>query len=260
VVFNASNKAKDLAHFRTHLTPGVEVVELTQSSLLAVQGPRAAEVLHKLLRQVDLTKLKFMQGLHTYVPALNQAPVTLTRCGYTGEDGFEISVSDSSAVALADLLITASEGVLKPAGLGARDSLRLEAGLCLYGNDIDESISPIEAGLAWTIGKVKKVQGGFLGDTEVLRQIKEGVSKKRVGFEVLEGASARGGVAITKDGVDVGKVTSGTFSPVLRKGVGMAYIASSSSKLGTKLTVTQRGKAQLIQVVKMPFVPAHYYK
>lgn len=259
-MFNASNKEKDVAHLRQHLTPGVEVTILDESSLIALQGPQAAEVLQKVVRQIDLSALKFMQGVHTFVPALNQSPIIITRCGYTGEDGFEISVNDADAVAFADLLMTASEGSLKPAGLGARDSLRLEAGLCLYGNDIDETTSPIEAGLAWTIGKVKKTQGGFLGDTEILRQIKEGVTRKRVGFEVLEGASARGGVSITKDGQEVGKVTSGTFSPVLKKGIGMAYLATEVSKLGTKLTVTQRGKEQGIKVCKMPFLPAKYYK
>lgn len=179
---------------------------------------------------------------------------------YTGEDGFEISVPDEDAVDLAKAILEKSEGKIRLTGLGARDSLRLEAGLCLYGNDLEQHITPIEAGLAWTIGKRRREEGGFLGADVILQQLKDGPTKRRVGL-VSSGAPARGHSEILDAaGKVVGEVTSGGFSPCLKKNIAMGYVASGNHKAGTALKVNVRGKTNDAVVTKMPFVPTHYYK
>jgi len=256
MVVNAGCADKDLAHFKKQLEiynkKGYDVkMEHINRSLLALQGPSAEGILSRLVKE-DITKMPFMTAQEMVVDGLN---CLVSRCGYTGEDGFEISVENTQAVKLAKKLLSFEE--VKPAGLGPRYSLRLEAGLCLYGNDLNEDISPIEAGLAWTIGARRKTEGGFLGSDIVLKQLKEGVKKKRVGLFVT-GPPAREHTPLLDKGKQVGEVTSGTFSPILKKGVAMAYLPTELSKIGTEVSVNVRGKTSPAVVTKMPFVPTNY--
>lgn len=183
----------------------------------------------------------------------------VSRCGYTGEDGFEISVPRSSTAQLFHALL--SNAAVKPAGLGVRDSLRLEAGLCLYGHDLNEEITPIEATLGWLIGKRRKTEGGFLGYDVISKQIREGVTKKRVGLNILSGAPAREGSIIYNDSDQkIGVITSGTFSPCLNRPVSMGYVNTPYATIGTKVKVEVRGKKGDAEITKMPFVPTKYFK
>uniref|UniRef100_K3WFC7 Aminomethyltransferase n=1 Tax=Globisporangium ultimum (strain ATCC 200006 / CBS 805.95 / DAOM BR144) TaxID=431595 RepID=K3WFC7_GLOUD len=263
VVVNAGNQEIDLVHMHKVLESfkgDVKIERLTDRALVALQGPGAAEIMSALAPSVDFKELAFMNGVYTSLPGVDGGmDVILTRCGYTGEDGFEISVPSAQAETFARTLLT-DERVLE-AGLGARDSLRLEAGLCLHGHDITPETTPIEATLAWTIGKRRREEGGFPGHSIIMDQLKNKTfTKKRVGFFV-EGAAAREGAQIfdANDEV-VGEVTSGTFSPTLKKAIGMAYVHKDVSKIGTELYVKARNKQQQLTIAKMPFVPAGYYK
>jgi len=233
--------------------------EQLSRSLIALQGPSTEKTLQDLVKY-DLSKMPFMTSQEMYVAG---AKCLVSRCGYTGEDGFEISVSHDDAVGLTKLLL--SKGAVKPAGLGARDTLRLEAGLCLYGNDIEENITPVEANLTWLIGKRRKEEGGFLGAEKILYQLNhpESVTKKRVGLFV-DGPPAREHTPIyyprNTETSNVGEVTSGTLSPVLKKAISMAYVATPQSKIGTELSVKVRGKLHPAVVTKMPFVATNYKK
>lgn len=262
LVVNAGCRDKDLAHLGKHLKPFQDAGKAVgwhihdERSLLALQGPQAAEVLQALTKE-DLSKIYFSDFV---VIDINGSECFLTRTGYTGEDGFEISVPDESALELAKAIIEKGKGGIRVTGLGARDSLRLEAGLCLYGNDLEQDISPIEAGLAWTVGKRRRAEGNFLGAETILRQIKDGVSRRRVGF-VSTGAPARAHSEILdSEGKKIGEITSGGFSPCLKKNISMGYIATGHHKNNTKVKVTVRSKAYDATVTKMPFVPAKYYK
>jgi aminomethyltransferase len=186
-------------------------------------------------------------------------PCRINRSGYTGEDGFEISISNANVDRVVNALL--SSGVAQMAGLGARDSLRLEAGLCLYGNDIDEQTTPIEADLAWTIGKRRRQLADFPGAKIILEQLEKGPSRKRVGIKST-GVCPRGGAEIRdKSDQVIGKVTSGCPAPSLKLvNVGMAYIQSSSAKIGQKVIVNVRNRSVEAEIVKMPFTPANYYK
>lgn len=262
MVINAGCKDKDLAHIRQHISDAnakgkdisLEVIE--DHELLALQGPKAMLVLQELVpTEEDLTKMAFMKAKHMSVAGI---PCLVTRCGYTGEDGFEISVPGEKTIELFENLTSRKE--VLPIGLGARDSLRLEAGLCLYGNDIDETTSPVEAGLTWTIGKRRREEGGFLGADTILKHLNDGVSRRRMGFVIGKGAPARGGEDIlNNDGDVVGKVTSGGFSPSLGKAIGMGYADKPYNKSGTSLKVQVRSRVNDIEVKKMPLVPAQYY-
>lgn len=256
MVVNAGCKDKDLAYIRSALPSSVQVEYLEDWGLLALQGPSAWTVLQRFVKE-DLNQVKFMTAFYTKIPKID-ADVLVTRCGYTGEDGFEITIAPNKTVALADLLLSQSE--VKPIGLGARDSLRLEAGLCLYGHDLSEDITPIEASLIWTIPKHRRETGGFVGDSVVLRQIQQGASKVRVGFTMKEGSSAREGAILVKDSQEIGSVCSGGYSPMLKHPVGMAYIKSEFSKLGSEHDVLFRGKTFQVNLAKMPFVPTRYFK
>lgn len=179
---------------------------------------------------------------------------------YTGEDGFEISVPSENAVDLAKAILEKSEGKVRLTGLGARDSLRLEAGLCLYGNDMEQHTTPVEAGLTWAIGKRRRAEGGFLGAEVILKQLEEGPKIRRVGF-FSTGPPPRSHSEIQDEkGTNIGEVTSGGFSPCLQKNIAMGYVKSGSHKAGTKVNLLIRGKAYDGVVTKMPFVPAKYYK
>lgn len=184
----------------------------------------------------------------------------LLKTRYTGEDGFEISVPSEHAVDLAKAILEKSEGKVRLTGLGARDSLRLEAGLCLYGNDMEQHTTPVEAGLAWAIGKRRRAEGGFLGAEVILKQLAEGPAVRRVGF-FSSGPPARGHSEIqNEEGKNIGEITSGGFSPCLKKNIAMGYVKSGSHKAGTKVKIAIRGKTYDGVVTKMPFVPTKYYK
>lgn len=234
----------------------IEVIE--DATLMALQGPRAMEALKKLKVKTDLDKMPFMTGRDNIeIAGVN---CRLTRCGYTGEDGFEISCEKDGPKVFDALL---SQDFVQPCGLGARDSLRLEAGLCLYGHELDETILPIEASLTWVVNKNRRTgaRANFLGAKHVLAQLaKDNAPKrKRVGF-MVHGAPAREGAKIFSEGKEVGIVTSGTFSPTLNKPIAMGYVATPLSANGTKLFAQVRGKDVPVTVEKMPFVPSRYYK
>lgn len=262
MVVNGACKHKDMAHFEKYMkgfNVGMEYMETQQ--LLAIQGPGAAAVVGKLAPAIDMVAMDFMTGIDTTVAGLD---ARVTRCGYTGEDGFEISVAEKDCIALMEALM-AEEGV-NPCGLGARDSLRLEAGLCLYGNDIDDNTSPIEGGLTWCIGGPKtrrRKEQGFLGAEKILQEdgkLKK-VERKRVGFTGMK-APARGHTEIySADGATkIGEITSGGFGPTFGKPLAMGYIETASSKEGTPVMLSVRGKMQPAEVTKMPFVETNYYK
>ncbi len=234
----------------------VTIEYIEDRSLIALQGPKAAHTLQNLVAG-NLSNLNFMEAAFMAVPCIDEN-VLVSRCGYTGEDGFEISVSDLNASKFFEMLLKQSE--IKPCGLGARDTLRLEAGLCLYGHEMTKQTSPIEAALKWVIGKRRRVEGGFPGYERIKQELETDTKTKRVGFMLDNGPPAREGAKILNEGKVVGHVTSGTFSPSLKKPLGMAYVNSELSKIGTNLKVEVRNKEYAIKISKMPFVPHRYYK
>ncbi len=254
LVINATRKAIDLAHLRLRLPETVRPVELEDRALLALQGPLAATVLGRLAPEA--AALPFM-GFAAI--AITGAPCWVSRSGYTGEDGFEMSVPADHAETLARKLLEAPEVV--PAGLGARDSLRLEAGLCLYGNDLDEVTTPVEAGLTWTIGKRRKLAWDFLGATVARDQLDIAPWRLRVGLRPDGRAPARAGTTIVDaEGNEAGLVTSGGFSPSLNAPIAMGYVRRDVAADGTGLFLLVRGKPMPATVVPMPFVPHRYIR
>jgi aminomethyltransferase len=253
LVVNAACKDADLAHLQKNLAAVCEVEPMFSRGLMALQGPLAAEVLARLAPQV--AGLKFMTG--TFV-VIDGARCYVTRSGYTGCDGFEISTPADAADPIARKLLAQPE--VKPIGLGARDSLRLEAGLCLYGHDIDTTTTPIEAGLLWSIGKERRQQGGFPGAATVQKQIADGAPRKRVGLLPEGKAIAREGAEIAMAGKVVGKVTSGGFAPTLGRAIAMGYLERTLSANGTKVELVVRGNPVPAEIVPMPFVKHTYYR
>ncbi|MFZ5792232.1 MAG: glycine cleavage system aminomethyltransferase GcvT [Pseudomonadota bacterium] len=254
VVVNAACKDADLAHLKAKLPASVRIEPLPDRALLALQGPKAAELLARLAPAV--AKLTFMSAAAV---ELLGAPAFVTRSGYTGEDGFEISVPARAAEALARRLL--AEPAVKPIGLGARDSLRLEAGLCLYGHDIDRSTSPVEADLVWSIGKRRRVEGGFPGAARIQRELAQGPSRKRVGILPEGKAPVREGAELRAPGDRiVGRVTSGGFGPSLGGPIAMAYVESALAKPGQTLEAMVRGKALAVRVAPLPFVKTNYHR
>jgi aminomethyltransferase len=252
LIVNASRKEADLAHLRDRL--GTSTEPLADRALLALQGPAAAAVLSRLVEGVD--RLRFMSAAEVTIGGRR---CLVTRSGYTGEDGFEISLSAGEAEGFAQRLIAEPE--VMPIGLGARDSLRLEAGLCLYGHDIDETTTPIEADLAWTIGKRRRADAGFSGAAVVLRQLAEGTSRKRVGIRPDGRAPAREDTEIVDDaGRKLGKVTSGGFGPSVGGPVAMGYVDSTHATDGAALQLLVRGAARPARIVRLPFVSTRYYR
>jgi aminomethyltransferase len=251
LVVNASRKAIDFAHIG-EVTP-VNVLE--DRALLALQGPQAATVMERIAPSA--TALPFMGITRLMVAGVN---CLVSRSGYTGEDGFEFSVAQGKAVTLANRLLEHQEVV--PAGLGARDSLRLEAGLCLYGNDIDEATSPVEAGLVWAISKRRKLTWDFAGGSAIRRQLDDGPVRRRVGIRPDGRAPAREHTAIlSPDGKDlVGEITSGGFGPTLNGPMAMGYVRSDLAEDGSKLSLMVRGKPLPATVVPLPFVPHRYVR
>ncbi len=255
VILNAACKEADIAHLRAALPPSVQVLPHEDRALLALQGAKAAGVLQRHTK-AGLAELKFMSSAAMTVAG---AECFVSRSGYTGEDGFEISVPASAAVGLAETLLAEPE--VHPIGLGARDSLRLEAGLCLYGHDIDATTTPVEAGLAWAIGKRRREQGGFPGDAVIRRQLTEGAARLRVGIRPDGRAPVREGAVLTGlDGTEIGAITSGGFGPSAGAPVAMGYVAASQAVAGTELQAIVRGKALPVRVAEMPFVEHRYYR
>ncbi len=260
VIVNGACKHGDLAHIQAHIGSRCQVEPQFDRALLALQGPQAVTALTRLLPSV--AQLVFMTGM----PAQWEgADLYITRSGYTGEDGFEISLPAHSAEAFARALLAQPE--VQPIGLGARNSLRLESGLCLYGQDIDTTTSPIEAGLNWAIQKVRRSggarAGGFLGAETVLGQLDGhlALTRKRVGLIALERVPVREHVALHSEaGQPVGEVTSGLLGPSANQPVAMAYVQAEYAAVGTRVNAMVRGKPVRMQVSALPFVPTRYYR
>jgi aminomethyltransferase len=256
VVVNAACKAADIAHMQARLAPVAEVLPVTDRGLLALQGPQAEAVLARLVPQVQAMRFMDVGVFDTPHGAL-----WVSRSGYTGEDGFEISVPASGAEGLARALLAMAE--VMPIGLGARDSLRLEAGLCLYGHDIDEGTSPVEAGLTWAIQKARRKggtrEGGFPGAARILGELESGPERRRVGLRPEGRAPMREGTELfAPDGTPVGRVTSGGFGPSVEAPIAMGYVAAAHAASGTPLLGEVRGKRLALTVCDLPFQPTTY--
>jgi aminomethyltransferase len=254
VVVNGATKHGDIAYMEQRLPNTVVIDHMKEQALLALQGPRAAEVLDSIVPGVG--DLGFMQaGPFNW----QGQPLWISRSGYTGEDGFEISVPGLAVAALAEAL-TAHE-LVKPIGLGARDSLRLEAGLPLYGHDLGLETTPVMAGLNFAINKRRRAEGGFAGAMRILAEIENGPPQKRVGFDVDGRQPVREGALILDgEGNELGKITSGGFSPTLQRPIAMGYVATPFAEVGAALKLEQRGKLFDARVAEMPFVPHRYHR
>ena len=254
VVVNGATKHGDIEDMTRRLPGEVQIDYMKEQALLALQGPRAVEVLETIVPGV--AELGFMQGgpFHWQGQAL-----WISRSGYTGEDGFEISVPGNSVVALADAIL--ANPLAKPIGLGARDSLRLEAGLPLYGHDLDHRTTPVMADLNFAINKRRRAEGGFAGAMRILAELENGPPQKRVGFEIDGRQPVREGALILDgEGNELGKITSGGFSPSLQRPIAMGYVATPFAEVGTALKLEQRGKLFDARVTVMPFVPHRYHR
>ncbi|WP_370152238.1 glycine cleavage system aminomethyltransferase GcvT [Ferrovibrio sp.] len=253
VIVNAACKEQDIRHLQDNLK-GCEVEYLEDRALIALQGPQAVAVLSRL--NSVMPAMSFGMGATL---ALGKYEAFVTRSGYTGEDGFEISLAAGQAEEFARWLIAQPE--VKPIGLGARDSLRLEAGLCLYGHDIDTTTTPIEAGLAWTISKRRREEGGYPGAAIVQQQLKDGVARKRVGIQPEGRAPAREGTEVLNEaGEKIGVITSGGFGPSVDTPVAMGYVATEYAKAGTPLGLSVRGKTLPARTCTLPFITKRYAK
>ena len=260
VVVNGACKAADIAHIQQHIGTRCEVIPLPEQALLALQGPQACDALSQLVPGVE--KLVFMSGQSF---EWQGTALFITRSGYTGEDGFEISVHASQATALANALLALSS--VQAIGLGARNSLRLEAGLCLYGQDIDTTTTPVEAGLNWAIQKVRRTggarAGGFPGAAKVLAQLDgtQPAQRLRVGLIALERVPVREHVELHNEaGQTIGEVTSGLLAPTADKPIALAYVETQYAQIGTRLNAMVRGKAVPMEVSPLPFVPNRYFR
>jgi len=258
VIVNAACKDADIEHLVTHIGDRCTVQPLPDRALLALQGPKAAAALSRL--NPALSRLTFMTGMSA---TLAGADCFVTRSGYTGEDGFEISVPASQAEALARALLALAE--VQPAGLGARDTLRLEAGLCLYGHDLNDVTTPVEAGLAWAMQKVRRAggarAGGYPGANVIDRQLALGVGIMRVGLVGLERVPVReGALIVDAQGHKLGHVTSGTLAPTVNRPIAMAYLAANHALPNQEVYAQVRGKNQPMRVSAMPFTPHRYFR
>ncbi len=254
LVVNAACKDADYAHIAAHLPAGVRLAPLADLSLIALQGPAAEAVLAPLIPQSAAMRFMDAQDGH-----FGPHPVHLTRSGYTGEDGFEISISDAAALDLWTAL--AAHPDVLPIGLGARDSLRLEAGLCLYGNDIDTGTSPVEANLTWSIQKRRREAGGFPGAARIQRELREGPSRLRVGLLPQGRAPMRAGVQLYADAdatTPIGRITSGGFGPSVNGPIAMGIVDRDHAAAGTPLYGDLRGQRTPVAVVDLPFVPNRF--
>ena len=260
LIVNGACKQADIAHIQKHIGSRCEVVPLPDRALLALQGPQAAAALSRLIPEV--TSLVFMTGNHF---DWQGHALYITRSGYTGEDGFEISVPNAAAQALAEALLAQAE--VAPIGLGARNSLRLEAGLCLYGNDIDTTTTPVEAGLNWAMQKVRRTggarEGGFPGADKVLAQLQnpQQLAHKRVALIAQERIPVREPAVLqNQNGQQIGHITSGLLSPSLNQPIALAYVQPAYAALDTQIFAIVRGKPVPMKVAATPFVPTNYYR
>jgi aminomethyltransferase len=260
IIVNGACKVADIAHIQQQIGARCDVIPMPEMALLAVQGPQAVNALQRLAPGVE--KLVFMSGGRFTVAGCD---CFLTRSGYTGEDGFEISVHESQADKLARALLAEPE--VEPVGLGARNSLRLEAGLCLYGNDIDTTTTPVEASLNWAIQKVRRTggarAGGFPGAGKILAQLSDPamLARKRVGLVALERVPVRDHTALqSPDGSPIGEVTSGLLGPSVNLPVAMGYVSPAFAAIGTRVQAIVRGKPVPMEVRAMPFLPARYFR
>jgi aminomethyltransferase len=254
LVVNAATKEADYAHLAARLPAGARLLRADHRALVAVQGPAALRAVGR--HCPDVVPMPFMSGITTRFDGID---CHISRSGYTGEDGFEISCKATRVRAIVERLL--SEPTVKLIGLGARDSLRLEAGLCLYGHDIDTTTSPVEAALAWSIGKRRREEGGFPGAERVQRELREGASRKRVGIKPEGRAPAREGAEIkSAEGETIGKVTSGGFGPSVNGPVAMGYVETKFAAPGTPVALIVRGKPLVASVVALPFVPHRYVR
>ncbi len=253
LVVNGAVKYEDIAYLRGELPDDVTINHLDERALLALQGPKALDALARVVPGVE--RLYFMEA-DTFL--WGHDPLWISRSGYTGEDGFEISVPAEHAVALADALCAQPE--VKPIGLGARDSLRLEAGLPLYGHDLDDRIDPVQGDLGFAISKRRRVEGGFHGSDRILKAITHGADKKRVGFTVDGKMPVREGATIYAGDNEVGVMTSGGFAPSVDAPVAMGFVATPYANIGTTLEAEVRGKRVSVTIAAMPFIPHRYHR
>lgn len=254
VVVNAAGKDADFAHIGEHLAGSAILDRADDRALLALQGPQAAAVLTRLAPATG--DLVFMRAAAVTIDGIE---CYVSRSGYTGEDGFEISLPADAAEGFARRLLAEPE--VEPVGLGARDSLRLEAGLCLYGHDIDTTTTPVEAALVWAIAKARREAGGFPGADAILEQIANGAARRRVGLLPEGRAPVREGAVICdNEGNEIGQVTSGGHSPILERPIAMGYVATPFAEPGTQVQVSLRGRILATTVAAMPFVEPNYYR
>jgi aminomethyltransferase len=254
VVVNGATKQGDIEEFEKRLPRGIILDHLKEQSLLALQGPEAVAVVDALAPGV--AELSFMQAALFQIAGV---PAWISRSGYTGEDGVEISVPSSAVDKVADALV--ADDRVRPIGLGARDSLRLEAGLPLYGHDLDRETTPVMADLGFAISKRRRSEGGFAGAARIIGEIDSGPVAKRVGLSVDGRQPVReGAMVLDREANEVGKVTSGTFSPTLQRCIAMAYVPLAMAEPGTTVKLSQRGKLFQAMVVPMPFVPHRYHR
>ena len=254
LVVNASCKDADIVHLQRRLDAGVDLTVLAERALVALQGPEAAAVLER--HAPGCAGLSFMTAGRF---SIDGADALISRSGYTGEDGYEISLPADETKTFWRRLMAEPE--VEPVGLGARDSLRLEAGLCLHGHDIDETTTPVEAGLAWSIGKRRRQEGGFPGEARIQHQLAEGPMRRRVGILPDGRAPAREGTTVLDaDDNAIGTVTSGGFGPSAGGPVAMGYVAADAAETGRPVSLLVRGKPRPATIVKLPFVPHNYHR
>ncbi len=253
LVVNGAVKWDDISYLRHQLPDDITINHMDDRALLALQGPKAVDALVRIVPGVD--SLYFMEA---DMFLWGHEPLWISRSGYTGEDGFEISIPAEHAATFADALCAQPE--VKPIGLGARDSLRLEAGLPLYGHDLDDAVDPVQGDLSFAISKRRREEGGFAGASRVLSALKDGVDKKRVGFRVEGRMPVREGAAIFSGNTQVGVMTSGGFGPTVNEPIAMGYVDILHAGLNTVLEAEVRGKRVPLTVVPMPFVPHHYHR
>ena len=253
IVVNAGTKDGDFALIQKAAGSEAELRRADDRALIALQGPEAEAVIRDIIPEAAaLTFMTFARVEHATF-----GRIAVTRCGYTGEDGFEILVSAEHAVAFTERLL--SDARVKPIGLGARDSLRLEAGLCLYGHDIDAAKTPVAATLSWMISKPRRERADFPGAARIMKELEAGAAAKRVGIKPLGRAPAREGVEIqSADGAAIGVITSGGFGPTVNGPVAMGYVEAPFAKAGTKVNLIVRGKALEAEIAALPFVPHNY--
>jgi aminomethyltransferase len=258
LVVNAACKAQDIVHLREHLSGDYDIEELTDRALIALQGPKAESALAKLAPEVK--EMAFMEFRPVTILG---AECLVSRSGYTGEDGYEVSIPADRAVEITEALL--ADGDVNPIGLGARDSLRLEAGLCLYGNDIDAKTTPVAAALEWAVQKVRRTggarAGGFPGADVILPEFERGGTRRRVGLAPEGRAPIRAGTKLfaSEDAAEpVGEVTSGSFGPTVEAPVAMGYVATSSAEAGTTLYAELRGRRLPVRVAALPFITPRY--